>query len=288
MSKGASYMLAATLCFAIMQVLVKELDLPVAEIIVFRAGISFFLCFFTITINGGAYFGKNYFPLIARGFFGVLSLSCFFYALQNAPLASVVAIVNIKPFLILFIAYFILKEKVSWQQVVFFVISFIGILFVKGFDSRIDNTSILAIIGAATFAAIAHTIVRYLKGRESPNVILFYFTLVTIPCVAPFAYFFWQTPVGIQWLQLLSLGLLTHFGQLFLTKAYQSENMANISNIYFMGIAFAVGFGIFWFGETYSAMVYFGLALIVTGIILNVTRGSLNKSVISSKNSPAK
>ncbi len=270
-SKGMLYMLAATLLFSVMQVFVKQLDyIPYYELIFFRALVSFVLCLGTIKVKKLSLFGNNKKMLLLRGFFGTASLTCFFYALQHVPLGSTVTIVNIKPFLILVVASVLLKEHFKWQQALFFIISFIGILVIKGFDERISTIGLITILAAAFFASIAHTIVRLLRTTDKPVVILFYFTLVTLPFVTPFTISNWVTPVGIDWISAISLGLITHFAQLLLTKAYQSEKIASVSNLHYLGIVYAIGFGYFFFDEKYTWQAAIGISIILIGIFLNI------------------
>ena len=60
---------------------------------------------------------------------------------------------------------------------------------------------------------------------------------------------------------------------LFLTKAYQTENVSNVSNFYYLGIGFAIFFGIVLFDEVYTAKVWAGIALVLFGIMLNILYG---------------
>lgn len=280
MSKGMRYMLFATLLFSVMQVLVKYLEeYPYFELIFFRSIISLFISIGTIKSLNISLFGNNKRLLILRGLFGTASLSCFFYSLKHAPMGSVVTIVNIKPFLILLVAYFLLKEKIKPIQFLFFFISFIGIVMVKEFDNEVELLPLLTTIGAAFFAAIAHTIVRILRTTDHPVVIIFYFTLIAGPAVLPFTLLYGKMPTEIiDWILLISIGVITHFAQFYLTKAYQSEEVAKISYLYYLGIVFAVGFGIIIFKETYNTNTVFGLLTIVGGIILNVIYSSKKPS----------
>ncbi len=273
------FMVYATFFFSFMQVLVKYVDLPISQIILMRAGVSFVLCALTIYFKKEPFLGNNKPWLVARGVFGVASLSCFFYAIHHAPLGSVVTIVNIKPFLVLFIASVFLKEKVLKRQWLFFAVSFIGIIVIKGVDHDIEAKAFWAILGAACFAGCAHTIVRKLKETDKAEVILLYFTFITIPAVLPFAIYYWETPTTMEWLALFAIGFITHMGQLFLTKAYQVDNVASVSNIYYLGIAFAIFFGIVLFDEVYSTKVWAGICLVLLGIMLNVLYGKKKAAV---------
>lgn len=263
-----------------MQLLVKKLDyIPFFEIIFFRAIISCVISGGTILKEGYSFLGHNKKLLLLRGLFGTASLTSFFYALHHVPLGSAITIVNIKPFLILLIASFFLKEKITIKQWCFFTLSFIGIVIVKGFDSRIDALGLASVIAAAGFAAIAHTLVRKLRATDKPVVIIFYFTLVTLPIITPFTINYWVQPIGYDWLMLLSIGIVTHFGQLFLTKAYQTSEMNKVSNIYYLGIVFAMVYGYLFFDEKFSIEVLGGLFLVVLGVLLNMNIKSVNDRV---------
>lgn len=264
-------MLISTFLFSFMQLLVKKLDyIPFFEIIFFRAVISFGIAATAIYKQKISPFGHDRKKLVLRGLFGTASLTSFFYALHHIPLGSAITIVNIKPLIILLVAFFFLKEKVrSWQWLCF-VLSFIGIAIVKGFDTRIDSLGLISVLGAAVFAAIAHTLVRLLRKTDHPNVIILYFTLVTLPIITPFTIWYWVMPQGLDWVLLIGIGVVTHFGQLFLTKAYQSDAMAKVSNIYYLGIVFAVIYGYIFFDEVYTYTTAFGLLLVVSGVLLNM------------------
>ncbi len=215
--------------------------------------------------------GNNKKLLVLRGLFGTASLCFFFYSLKHAPIGSVVTIVNIKPFLILIVGYFLLKEKIRPIQGFFFVISFVGIVMVKEFDTDMQLMPLLTTIGAAFFASIAHTIVRMLRTTDHPLVIIFYFTVIAGPVVLPFTLIDGKLPLElIDWFLLLSIGLITHFAQYFLTKAYQSDEVSRVSYFYYLGIVFAILFGVVFFDESYSYNTIYGLLIIVLGIILNV------------------
>lgn len=271
MSKGILLMLIATLLFSVMQVWVKQLHhIPFYELIFFRALISLVLCTITLKKQKESFIGNRIDLLIGRGLFGMISLTCFFYALQRMPLGSLIVIVNIKPFLVLLWASLFLKEKTWVFQWILFGVCFAGIIWLKGVDDRIDQLALLATVGAALFASIAHTFVRKLKDSDKPTIILFYFTLVTAPLVTPFTIANWVMPVGIDWLYCIGIGLVTHFAQLCLTAAYQKEEVAIISNMYYLGIVFAFAFGYLFFREHYSLEQFLAVGLIIIGLISNI------------------
>lgn len=214
--------------------------------------------------------GNNKPLLIARGLVGAFSLFCFFYSIQHLPLASAVTISNLIPLFTLTLAAIFLKEKITPFQWFFFFISFAGVLLIKGFDNRIALPDLLIALSAAFFTACAHFTVRRLRETDHASVIIFYFPLVTIPLVLPYTVTHWVSPDLFEWGMLLLIGLFTHIGQVYLTKAYAQEEVSGVTNIYYIGIVLSLGYGYFFFHETYTALSFAGIGLIVTGILLNI------------------
>jgi len=152
----------------------------------------------------------------------------------------------------------------------FFLLSFVGVLLIKGFDSRITFIDLSIALCAALFTACAHFLVRKLRHYDHPFVIIFYFPLVTIPLVAPYTALHWVNPNLFEWSLLLLIGLFTHVGQVYLTQAYANEEVSGVTNIYYVGIILSVFYGYIFFNETYTFLSFAGMSIITAGILLNV------------------
>ncbi len=275
-SIGIRYMLLATVLFTIMQGLVKYLDnVSHYHLIFARSVFSFVVCYYQIRKLKISPFGNDKKNLFFRGLTGAISLTMFFYAIQHMPMASVIAIVDIKPLLIIIVAFFILGEKFRKIQLLFLGVSFVGVLLIKGFDDRIEIIPFMAAIGAAVFASFSHTLIRKLRNSDKPEVILFYFTFITLPIVTPLMIWNWTMPQGWDWLILFLVGLLTHLAQLCLMKAFKHETVSNLSPLYYLGIVTAFIIGYFFFDETYDSQALYGIGLVIIGLILNLWLGKV-------------
>lgn len=271
LSKGVLYMLLATFIFAVMNVLVKYLpNIPAIEIILFRSIVSFFMSGITLKLKGIPLFGKNKKILLIRGLAGALALMMFFTTLQEIPLAGAVTLMFLGPIFTTLIGIWVVGEKVNPIQWMFFALSFAGIVMIKGFDPRISPLMALLGVGAAFCSGIAYNMIRKLKTSEHPLVIIFYFPLVTLPIVGIYSIFHWVQPVGIEWLLLIGVGVLTQIAQYFMTISYQSEELSKVSNISFIGIIYALSFGFFLFDETFNVLTYLGMTAVMTGVVMNV------------------
>lgn len=270
-SKGIFYMFLSTIFFSFMNLGVKFLPhLPVLEIVLIRALIMFFITLAYLKKKGINPLGNNRKILFLRGIFGVVALSLYFYSIQNMPFASAVTIMQLSPIFTTLAAVFILKEKIKPIQLLFFLVSFIGIIFIKGFDTRISLNLLLISLSGALLSAFAYNMIRKLKDTDHPMVVVFYFPLVAIPFSGFFTAFNFVLPKGNDWIILLMIGLATQLAQIFMTKSLQMENIAKVSIVRYLTIVYAIFYSYLFFEESYNIYTYVGMSLVVLGIVFNL------------------
>ena len=287
LSKGVRYMLLATFLFSCMNALVKLVPhIPAAEIVFFRSLVSLVMSYAVLKSQRVYVWGNNRKLLIARGLTGAVALVLYFVLLQQIPLAAAVTLQFITPIFTAILGVVLLRERMRVWQWIFFAISFGGMLVINGFDARIDTVHIVMGVVAAVGAGLAYTIIRKLNYSEHPLVIMLYFPLVTLPITGIYSAFHWEMPQGWDWAVLLGVGTLTQFAQYFMTKSYQAEEVSKVASLNYLSIVYALSMGFIFFGETFNVVTYLGMALVVTGVLLNV----LYKQRISSakKKQPAR
>ena len=274
-SVGAANMLFAAFAFAVMNVFVKQLNrIPAMEIVFFRCLISAAICFVGIGRAGVDWKGNNNALLIARGTFGTLALFTFFVTVQNIPLATAVTIVYLSPIFTALIGVFVLRETVRPRQWFFYAIAFAGVLGIEGFDARVPTPFLLTGIASAVCAGVAYNLVRRLKEREHPLVVVLHFQLVGVVAGFVFTSFNWVAPANAwEWFSLLMCGLLTQVGQICLTKSLQAERVAHVAILNYTGLVYALAFGVFIFGEVYPMQTLAGIGLVAAGVVLSVVYG---------------
>jgi len=266
-------MLIAGILFSLMNVSVKLIPhIPAIQIILFRSVMSFGITFYFLKRKSIPLFGTNKKLLILRGIAGSVGLICFFYSLQNIPLASAVSINYLAPIFTTLLGIFIVKEKVKLKQFLYFMLSFLGVLIIEDLDPRIQFIDLVVGLTAALAMGLAYNIIRKLKNSEHPLVIMFYFPLITTPIVGIISAFIWVTPKGWDWVVLIIIGFLTQFAQYFMTIAYQNANLAKISSLSYLGIIYALVFGYILFDESYHALTYLGMTLVLSGVFLNLKK----------------
>jgi drug/metabolite transporter (DMT)-like permease len=103
--------------------------------------------------------------------------------------------------------------------------------------------------------------------------VVLHFQLVGIAAGLVFTFFRWRTPLPWEWFSLLMCGVLTQVGQVCLTKSLQSERIAKVAMLNYIGLVYALIFGVTIFGEHSSAQTVLGILLIVAGVLLAVLYG---------------
>ena len=271
-SPGVRFMLLATFFFGLMNASVKLLShLPAIEIALLRSLVSLTLAFSVVKYYSIPLPGNNRPALLLRGFFGSTSLVLYFITLQHMPLATAVTLQYLSPIFTAVMGIFILNEKVKPWQWVFFGISFVGVLMVQGFDSRVVPKYLALGIGSALCAAMSYNMIRQLKGKEHPLIIVFYFPLVSLPVtLLLMSAVTWVMPDGRDWFFLIFIGLTAQIAQYFMTRSYQSEELYKVASLKYVGIVYALAFGYFIFGETFSLAAHVGMVVVLAGVILNI------------------
>jgi len=112
-----------------------------------------------------------------------------------------------------------------------------------------------------------------LRQSDHPIVVTFFFPLVAVPLSGAFMLFDFEMPIGWEWPLLLGTGVFAQLGQVFMTKALHYEKANIVGSMIYLGILFAIPYGIFFFHETYSIFSLTGIFLIFAGVGLNVFAG---------------
>jgi drug/metabolite transporter (DMT)-like permease len=271
MNKGVWFMLLATLFFSLMNVAVKLVPhIPAVEVVFFRSVISLVLSVGILKASKVSVWGKNKKILILRGISGAMALILYYRLIQEIPLATATTILFLSPVFATILGIFFVKEEVRPIQWFFFIISFIGIVMVKGFDPRIGTIYLLMGFSSSLFSGVAFNCIRKLNTSEHPLVIIFYFPLVTLPIAGIWTYFDWVMPQGIDWFVLLMVGVLTQIAQYFMTRSFQTEEISKVASLRYLGIVYALVFGYVFFDEGFNYLVYFGMGLTILGVVLNI------------------
>jgi drug/metabolite transporter (DMT)-like permease len=277
-------MLLSSLCFALINICVKILtnsyglfpniqDYPAHEIVFFRSIISLVICVGIIRSKKIPFFGNNKKWLIIRGFAGVIALTSFFITLKHLPIAIATIIQYLSPLFTVLFAIKLQKEKVIPYQWFFFLISFAGVAILGLFkESDIEYNPYWLLLGlfSALISGIAYNAIMKCRETDEPITVVMYFPLIATPLMLVSCIIFgFVVPQGIEWLLLLTIGLLTQVAQISMTRSFHADSAAKVAPVKYVGAIYAISAGFFIFDETIGLYSSIGIVLILLGVLLN-------------------
>nr|WP_299108982.1 DMT family transporter [uncultured Winogradskyella sp.] len=265
-------MIISALAFTFLNVFVKSLNnFSVYQIVFFRALGSLFFTIPFLLKNKISLLGNKRGLMIMRSVVGLISMTLFFMSIKYIAMGTAVSLRYIAPIFATFFALFILKEKIKPIQWFFFAIAFAGVLILKGFDdSEVEIVGVLLALTSALFAGFVYIFIRKIGDADHPVVIVNYFMIISAVIGGLLSINNWVTPVGQEWLILMSLGVFGYFAQLYMTKAMQVGETNQVAPLKYLEVIFTIIIGLVWYKEVYTIWSIVGVLLIVSGLTLNV------------------
>lgn len=275
-SKAVVYMLLSALFFAFMAAMVKlSGDIPVFEKVFFRNLISLFVAFGALKNSSGSIFGekKNQKYLIARALLGLTGVFFYFYSISNLNLADSAMLNKLSPFFITIFAVIFLKEKLTPMKVISMIVVFCGALLVIKPQWNLSVVPAIAGFLSAAFAGGAYTLVRFLKNREKPATIVFYFSFVSVIGTLPFILVNFAVPTKIQFIYLVLTGVFAAVAQFALTYSYKYAPASEVAIYNYVNIVFSAVIGFFIWSEIPDILSIIGGSIITLMAIVVYFQG---------------
>jgi drug/metabolite transporter (DMT)-like permease len=286
LDNGIAFMLASALISALNGALAKMLseDMSALEIVFFRNLIGVFLILYTLKHTPAKLNGGKIHLLFVRGLFGFSAMILFFYTITTIPLGEAITLNKTSPFFVTLLAYFLLKEHLTFRVGIALIIGFIGVVLIaKPFTMSISYEHMLGVLGGF-FAAAAYTTIKKIKNIYDSRVIVLSFVgvgtllpallflssnFVNAPTALGFLFPLFVIPNSVTiWLLIIFMAFISTLSQWLLTKAYSSSQLSIIGVIGYTNIPFALGFG-YMLGDSFpDSLSMIGIAFIIVGGIL--------------------
>ena len=245
-------------------------ELHPLQVVFFRALGTFVFIFPYMLYKRIPILGTHRVWLTIRGVVGFLSLAAFFIVVQRIPLGSAISIRYIAPAVSVILAVLFLKEKVNLWQWISLAIALLGVFILKGTDMRIDELSFFLVLLSAVLVGAVFTMIRYLGPKEHYLTIINYFMVISI-LGSLFFINQWRMPNSTEWLWVGCIGIFGLIGQIFMTRAFQEAETNTIAPFKYMELVYALLLGWLLLDETHGYIALFGMALIIVGMVLNVS-----------------
>lgn len=275
-------MLVSALSYSIMQFCVKLTpDIPIMEKILIRNLFSMIIAFIVIKKKRLSLFGakKNQKYLFGRTLGGYLGMNLFFLGTMQVSLSDAAIINKLSPFVVMILAHFFLKEKVTKYHILALLLAIAGSWLVINpqFDSSIIPITILLI--SAILSGIAFTSLRALGDKENEFTIVFHYSFISVAISIPFLFFNFVLPDLKSGLILLSVGIFAAIGQIALTYAYKLAPASEVSVYDYSNIIFSSLIGYIFLKEKLRWLEILGIVIIiVSSIIVYITNNCKDDS----------
>jgi len=200
-----------------------------------------------------------------------------FVTVIHMQLADATAFMFSKPLFTTVVAVFLLSEAVSGRRWMATIVGFLGVLImVRPGSEAMDPVALIAIGSAMTFA-VANVLIRKLSSTEPPSRILFYYHIGGILAFAGPAAWVWRTPVGVEWLLMAAIGVLTTVGMVCYVRAFSAGEANAVGPAENLRLIYAALFGYFLFAEIPSVWTGIG-AVIIVAATYYIARAEARKS----------
>ena len=210
---------------------------------------------------------------IIRSLLSILESGFFVLSFKHLSLANAHSIGALAPIIIVVLSVFILNEKVSIKTWVAIFIGFIGVLIVIRPGSDVFSVKSLIPLIAAFFLGLYQIATKKMTEYDSPEVSLFYSSLVGIFITSIMTFFFWQ-PVNLKSLWFfLPIGIFFSLGIYFQILALKNARASIIQPFHYTLIFWAIIFGFFFYEDIPDLFIILGAIIItISGIfVINQT-----------------
>ena len=264
--RGALWLVLAGFVLISMNSLVKSIGarLPAAEMLFFRGAFgSLFLLPLLLWFGWRSVATQHPWMHLLRTSFGTASMFGVFYAVTHLPLADATAILFSSPLFATVFAALILRETVGWRRATATAVGFCGVLVMMRPGADAAEPAAFVAIAAALLTGALAIIIRRLSGKDSPYVIIFWFTTAGSLIALPAALAVWVTPLPGDWPLLVVIGLLGLIGQTAFTFAFSTGESSAVAPFDYVRLIFAGLFGYLFFAELPDLWSLTGAAIIM-------------------------
>ncbi len=199
---------------------------------------------------------------VLRSGLNVVAMSAFFIALTMTPLAKVQTLTFTAPIFTMLLAASFLGEKIDRSRWLAVAVAACGTCLVLRPGAVPIDTGSLLVIGSAAVWGLTMIVIKKLSATDPAVTITAWMVILMSIFSAIPALAVWRTPNGIEWLWLLSTGILGTFAQLLLTQSFRLADATLVLPIDFAKVVWGAILGWWIFGEALHPMTFVGAIII--------------------------
>ncbi|WP_203226558.1 DMT family transporter [Psychrobacter sp. P2G3] len=272
------WMIGALTSFCLIAIGARELNsqIGVFQILFFRSIVGLLVLLPIIFLSNFSSKKSNFlFPKriklhLVRNLFHFTGQYGWFLGIGLLPLATVFAIEFTVPFWTIIISYLFLKESITVKKVIAVLLGILGVIVIVQPSLDVAHYASLIVLGAAICYAFSHVATKSLSNTESPITIIFMMCLIQAPLGLLLFIEGWTTPVGIQWLWLVIIGVTALSAHYCMTKAMQHAEVTFVVTMDMFRLPLISLIGVLLYAEHFSVALILGMLLIVAGNSVNI------------------
>lgn len=214
-----------------------------------------------------------------RGLLGLVLGYLFFQSLKFLDLASATTLVFTYPIFVTLLSGPVLGDSVSawrWSAV---LLGFIGVAWILQPGSSLLQPAALMPLGTAVLLAVILIVVRFIPPSTSTLWVTYFASWSSLVGITPFALWHW---VPLHWADhgvlILSLGLIGLLGSFFMNIAFRYAPAAVVASFDYAAILWATLYSTIMFQEQPPALLFPGMALIISAGVLITWREATPRS----------
>lgn len=214
---------------------------------------------------------------LIRGIMTAAMAMLFFWGLARVPLAQGVALSFIAPLIALYLAAWLLKERIERAAIIASLLGFSGVLVIMvgqaeaelGPEAFLGSVSILL---SACLYAWNIILMRQQALVAAPVEIAFFMSLITGACFLLFAPFLASVPPAEMLPEIVGAAALAFMSLLMLSWAYARAEAQHLAPVEYTAFIWAVILGFLIFDEKVRPLTLVGAAMIVIACLIATRR----------------
>lgn len=208
-----------------------------------------------------------------------ISLGCLFISVERLPLAEATILSFSTTLFVCLLSGPLLREKVSpanWWAV---IVGFAGILWVAGPTGDFFSAGALFGLASALLQAFLSLSWRWVRGKETPEMLVFILSaLISFLCALPL-FFYWVTPTVKDFLILSSLGIGGGLGQMLFIRAFYLTSVGILGPITYVSMLWSLAYEVLFFhGSITLSLLGGGVLIVGSGIYIALQKPAENKT----------
>ena len=272
-TKSISAMIVSALSLSIMQLCIAKTSafIPLPEQVFFRNILTSLLALVAIkkkNLKNVLGSKENRPLLLLRSVLGTIAMYSLFYAAGSGNPGDVAVLSKLSPFFAILFACIIGKERMKPHQIICLVLAITGASITANPSFKGFSYGATTALACSFFSGAAYFVIGKLKGKEEPEIIVFFFSIfmTLISIVLMSSSFVVPTPKDA--LLLVFMSLSSAICQLSLTFAYSTSEASLVSVYNYTGIPFSIILGYVFLSQNPKTSTLIGAGLvIVSGIV---------------------